>query len=223
MDPPQHRRSPIGVREMFDRRLGTRRPWRVDHRDQAHQRRHRADRRGKQQRAGHTVAFGQPRDHQRAQPDAQRGGRLPDPHGQAASFDREPADHQPPAGRIAARGRHTAEKEESADGDQRFGEGGGERRRRYQHRPDRQHNALAVAVDDIAPRDQRDHQPETRHRGKQARRREVKAPLAVQCGDEKRHTVDEHVGARRGRQRDTQQRPSPCSGERLGGHRSIVA
>ena len=64
-------------------------------------------------------ALGQPRNHQCAERHPERLGGLADAHHQAALLRREPADHQPAAGRIAAGSRHSAEQQERTHQHQR--------------------------------------------------------------------------------------------------------
>ena len=98
-----------------------------------------------------------------------------------------------------------------------------ERRGRSQRRTQGQHDPLADPVDDVAPRDQRGDHAEARHRRQQTGLREIEPAFVVQGGNEKGRTVDEHVGAQRGTQRDAQHRPAPQRADRGGGHGAIVA
>ena len=136
VDTPQRGRSAVRVGEVVLGGLGARRPWRIHHRDRAHDGGHRAHRGGEQQRRRYAVVLGEPGNHQRAQPDSQRLGRLPDAHHQPALMRREPADHQPAAGRVAAGRGHSAEQQERADREQRVHRRGREGRGRGQRRPD---------------------------------------------------------------------------------------
>ena len=201
----------------------TRRPRRVDHRDRAHHRGHRAHHCGEQQRDRDAVAFRETRNHQGAQPDSQRLGGLPNAHHQAALLRRKPSDHQSAACRVAAGRRHAAEQQKGADRDERVHRRRRERRRRRQRRTQRQHDPLADPVDDVAPRDQRRHHAEAGHRRQQARLRQIQAAFGVQRRDEERRAVDEDVRAQRRAQRDDQHRPAAHGADRFDGHAAIVA
>ena len=84
----------------------------IDHGHRANDRGNGAHNRREQQRRRDAVAR-RPRNHQGAQSDPERRRGLADAHDQSALIRREPADHQPAAGRIAACGRHPAEKQEA--------------------------------------------------------------------------------------------------------------
>ena len=64
------------------------------------------------------MGLGQTGDDQRADPHSQRLGGLADAHDQSTPAGVEPADDEPPAGRIAAGRGHAAQEQEDPHGDE---------------------------------------------------------------------------------------------------------
>ena len=181
MDAPQHRRASIRVGEVFLRGLLARRTRRVQHADGADHCRHCADDGGKQQRRTDAVALRQPRNHQGAEGDSEWLCGLPDAHREAAPLGGEPAHDEAAAGRVATGRGHPAEQQERCGSHEGLGGRGGEGGGGGERGAEREHEALAETVDCVAPREQREHHADARHRGEQAGVGEVKAAALVQA------------------------------------------
>ena len=143
-----------------------------------------------------------------SQPDTQGLSGLPDAHGETAPIGREPADNDPPARRVRARPSHAAEKQEEG---QRCIRG---RERRTQctggddSQPRGHGSALADAVDDGAPGDQREHHADEWCGGDRSGVDERQASVEMQRWYEERRGTDEDGAGDLADHADGQHEPS---------------
>ncbi len=131
MDAPQHPRSAVRVGQILVGGLVPFLARRVGDGHSAEHRRRRAQHGRKHQgRRRRPAALGELGNDQRAQRNSERLRGLADPHRQAALLGREPPGDQPPAGRIAAGGRHAADEQQRSERHHRV-----DSRRRSRRRP----------------------------------------------------------------------------------------